>query len=146
MSEYHDVILEELVKRHEGFREKAYRDTEGYLTIGYGFNIDGNVMCEEAALAQLRCDLHKTEKRMLRTIPQFKNVKGVRRIALIDMGYNLGVPGLRKFKKMWSAIGRNDWEEAACQAQDSRWFRQVKTRGTRIVEILRTGELPNDMQ
>jgi lysozyme len=139
------VLLEEMLKHHEGYSEKMYRCSAGYQTIGYGFNLETNTMCKEAAEAQLRCDVERTVKRMTRTIPQFKHVSGARRAALIDMGFNLGVPGLRKFRKMWTAIGRNDWERAAAEAIDSRWYRQVKSRGARIVEILRTGEWPDSL-
>jgi len=140
----HKFLLEEMITRHEGFRERAYLDTEGFLTIGYGFNIDGNVMCEEAARAQLRCDIKKTEKELKRTMPVFNNVSGARRAALIDMGYNLGVPGLKGFRRMWAAIAKDDWETAADEAKDSKWYKQVKSRGKRIVKILRTGEWPQD--
>ena len=145
MNKRHEALLEALIKHHEGYSEKMYRCSAGKLTIGYGFNLEDNVMCQEAAEAQLRCDIEKVEKRMDRVIPEFKGLTGARRAALIDMGYNLGVPGIRKFRNMWSAIRQGNWDAAAYQAQDSRWFRQVKSRGVRIVEMLRTGEWPQDL-
>ena len=36
-----DDALLTLIRKHEGFRASAYRDTRGYLTIGYGRLIDG---------------------------------------------------------------------------------------------------------
>ena len=35
-----DDDLLNLIRKHEGFRASAYRDTRGYLTIGYGRLID----------------------------------------------------------------------------------------------------------
>lgn len=35
-----DGDLLNLIRKHEGFRASAYRDTRGYLTIGYGRLID----------------------------------------------------------------------------------------------------------
>jgi lysozyme len=37
-----DKLIAE-IKRHEGFRPMAYRDTEGFLTIGYGLNLDAGI-------------------------------------------------------------------------------------------------------
>lgn len=138
-------FLEDMLKHHEGFRSEAYLDSVGILTIGYGFNVEDNSMCEEAALAQLRCDVRRKTEELKRGILEFDDVTGARRAALIDMAYNMGVPGLRKFRKMWAAIARDDWDTAAKEATDSQWYKQVKSRAERIVEILRTGEWPEDL-
>jgi GH24 family phage-related lysozyme (muramidase) len=37
--------------------------------------------------------------------------------ALFDMGYNLGLAGLTKFKKLLAAVGRQDWHAAAAQCR-----------------------------
>ena len=40
-----DQLLTEatnLIKLHEGFKNKAYLDTKGNITIGYGRNLKGN--------------------------------------------------------------------------------------------------------
>lgn len=142
LNTHQNILLEEMLKHHEGFRGKAYHDSVGILTIGYGFNIEDNSMCEEAAAAQLRCDVRRKTKELRRSIPAFEKVTGARRAALIDMAYNMGVPGLKQFRKMWAAIASDDWETAAKEAVDSKWYRQVKSRGRRIVEILRSGEWP----
>ena len=33
-------VLVDIIGRHEGFREKKYKDTKGIWTIGYGFNME----------------------------------------------------------------------------------------------------------
>ena len=47
-----DDDLLNLIRKHEGFRASAYRDTRGYLTIGYGRLIDarrgGGITRQEA--------------------------------------------------------------------------------------------------
>jgi lysozyme len=57
------------------------------------------------------------------------------------MAFNLGMPRLNKFKKMWSAIEDKDYDHAAVEMLDSRWAEQVKGRATRLSDIMRTGEL-----
>lgn len=76
-----------------------------------------------------------------------------RQRAIANMAFNMGYKRLKGFKKMWKAIRKDDWEEAANQAIDSRWYKQVSgkwyqlstkqaTRGRakRIVQMIRTGE------
>ena len=43
-----DDIVED-IKKHEGFRAKVYKCTEGYDTIGYGFAIKDLVLDEDIA-------------------------------------------------------------------------------------------------
>ena len=55
------------------------------------------------------------------------------------MSFNLGLPKLKKFKKMKAALDANDYNKAADEMQDSLWFDQVKDRGPRMVNIMRNG-------
>ena len=56
---------------------------------------------------------------------------------MVNMVFNLGMPRLKKFKKMLAAIEAGDGEQAYVQALDSKWADQVKGRATRIAEIFR---------
>ena len=60
---------------------------------------------------------------------------------LLDMAFNMGVPRLKKFKKMWAAVYDNDFATAAKEMLDSRWARQVKGRSTRLAHAMATGEM-----
>jgi lysozyme len=55
------------------------------------------------------------------------------------MSFNLGLNKLKKFKKMKAALDVNDYNTAADEMEDSLWFDQVKDRGPRMVNIMRTG-------
>ena len=50
-------ILED-IKKHEGFRSKVYKCTEGYDTIGYGFAIKDLEIDESVADLILMKKLH----------------------------------------------------------------------------------------
>ena len=63
------------------------------------------------------------------------------KLIVANMAFNLGMPRLNKFKKMWSAIEDEDYNNAAVEMLDSRWAEQVKGRATRLSNIMRTGEL-----
>jgi lysozyme len=56
------------------------------------------------------------------------------------MAFNLGVPRLCKFKKMWAAVHAKQFDVAAKEMLDSRWARQVKSRSTKLAHAMHNGE------
>jgi lysozyme len=64
----------------------------------------------------------------------------VRQLIVMDMAFNMGVPRLCKFKKMWAAIEAGDFDTASVEMLDSRWARQVKSRATKLSDAMKTGE------
>ena len=59
-------------------------------------------------------------------------------MALIDMSYNLGYNKVSTFKKMKAALEKKDYCIAADEMVDSKWYKQVKTRGPRTVSLMRS--------
>lgn len=131
--------LIEMLKRHEGFRSKPYRCSVGKLTIGYGRNIEdvGISRCE-ATMLMLE-DIDQATQNVLSVLSNFNSFSANRRNALINMVFNLGINRFRLFKKMIRAIKKNDWGEAAKQAKDSRWYKQVGIRSREIVKLIKEG-------
>lgn len=131
-------ILEQL-ELHEGFSKYPYKDTEGYLTIGYGWNLDRNGLpediCKELTKRKV-CELYDK----LNKFEWFFEQDDIRRKVLLDMSYNLGINGLLKFKKMIGALGNNNYNKAAHEMLDSKWAKQVKTRAKRLAKMMETGE------
>jgi lysozyme len=127
------------IKQHEGFRQKPYKDTEGILTIGYGFNLVHVGISEDEADLILRKRVKDLQKTMMQ-YSWFANQNRPRREALLDMAYNLGVAGLLKFKKMIAALVAGDYETAAIEALNSRWAAQVKGRANTIADVIQFGE------
>jgi lysozyme len=56
------------------------------------------------------------------------------------MAFNLGVPRLCKFKKMWAAVHAKQFDVAAKEMLDSRWAKQVKSRSTKLAHAMHHGE------
>ena len=52
------------------------------------------------------------------------------RKAVLDLAFNLGRDKLNTFKKMRKALENDDYNTAAAEMKDSKWFDQVKTRGS----------------
>ena len=121
--------LERDLKRHEGFRSRPYRDHLGYLTIGYGTLLE-NGISEELAAVMLRHDLEIHARDLVKALkrrghrPLTEHPHRARR-ALLNMAYNLGIPRLMRFRRMWAALDRHDYPEAAKEALDSKWARDV---------------------
>lgn len=87
----------DLIKKAEGLRLKAYHDSVGVLTIGYGHTgpdvVEGQVVTPEQADALLQGDLLMTESavgRMLRVKANENQFS-----ALVSFAFNLGAGALR---------------------------------------------------
>jgi lysozyme len=134
------------VAREEGFRSKPYRCTEGYLTVGYGTNLDAGLSREEAALL-LRYRLDRAAEEVARALPWSARLDEVRRSVLVAMTYQLkgGIAGLLKFKGTLAAIQRGEWEKASDLMLASRWAEQTPARAKRTAEAMRTGAWPSEV-
>ena len=131
--------LSDLLIRHEGMRLHPYRDSVGKLTIGVGRNLEDVGITEQEARLLLENDLRGIIGELER-MPWFPSLDETRKMALIDMGFNLGLPRLLGFKRMIAAIEAGDWSRAADEMLDSRWAEQVGARAEELAEMMREGE------
>ena len=132
------------LRRDEGLRLKPYRCSEGKLTIGVGHRIlkgedFSKGISELEADTILINDIYDVIRDLDMYIPWWKNLSEVRQCAIINMGFNLGLPRLMKFRKMLRALRKRDFETAALEALDSKWARQVGNRSQRIAKLIREG-------
>lgn len=132
--------LKEQLTKHEGLELKPYRDPMGNWTIGVGRNLDTNGISKAEALAMLDNDVFSTI-RDLTSQPFWFRIKDddVRCRALVDMCFNLGLPGLLEFKKMIGFLNKGDWEGVAWEMKHSKWYVQVGQRGDDLVSMMRDG-------
>jgi len=56
---------------------------------------------------------------------------------IANMMFNMGYPRLSKFKGMKAGIDSRDWNKAADEMVDSRWYTQVTNRADRLVNRMR---------
>lgn len=148
-----DEIIQRLVL-HEGVSLKCYRCTEGYLTIGVGRNLETNPLTKEekkvcgdymhgitknAAFYLLRNDINRVVEECAKAFPFWANLDNERQYALLDMVFQLGVAGVKKFKKMLAAMGVGNFKEAAEQCLDSRYAQQTPNRAKRIAKTIECG-------
>ena len=135
-----DDALLTLIRKHEGFRASAYRDTRGYLTIGYGRLIDGRhgpgISRAEAEFL-LADDIRRAEAAVHALFRGADDFAPAPYNALVSMAFNLGRSGLKRFSKMSAAIACNNWEMVAEEALNSAWAKQVPARAQEIARALR---------
>jgi len=159
-------MIEDQIKREEGYRSKPYYCSEGRLTVGYGRCIDTNPLSkseikkivgklvshdncvewlythglsEKNAEWLLHCDIGRTVSVILAKYPWMSDMDQVRFDAIVNMAYQLGVSKLGKFKHMLLALECANYEAAADEALDSRWAEQTPERANRVAEQIRTG-------
>ena len=146
---------------HEGLRLQVYKDTLGIDTIGIGRNLEDRGITKEEldwmdipsmdavyeygiteadAMYLAKNDVQIVEEELVRAHPCVDKLDAVRQLVLMDMAFNMGVPRLRKFTKMWNAIHENKFDIAAKEMLDSRWAVQVKSRSTKLAHAMHHGE------
>lgn len=146
MKTQREALIAQLI-RHEGLKLAAYHDSLGYLTIGVGRLIDarmGGGISADEALMLLNNDLDKCITDLAGRFPWFEGLDAVRQRALVDLRFNLGPSGLLEFSKFLVAMGRGDYATAARELVASRWYHQVGTRGPYLVQMVKTGQEPDD--
>jgi lysozyme len=145
----------------EGLRLQVYKDTLGIDTIGIGRNLEDRGITKEEldwmdipnidvvyemgiteadAVYLATNDVQIVEEELVRAHPCVDRLDSVRQLILIDMAFNMGVPRLCKFKKMWAAVECGDYPTAAKEMLDSRWAKQVKGRATKLANAMHNGE------
>ena len=134
--------LKKQIAKHEGYEPRVYKCPNGYDTIGYGFTIKDLYMDKE--IADLILD--KKIRGILASIeanedwdswfwdkPQ--NVKEV----LINMIFQIGFSGVRKFKKTIQYIKDDNFLMAAEEMLDSKWARSDSpNRAKELSDIIKS--------
>jgi len=126
--------------RHEGLRLKPYRDAKRKLTIGVGRNLDDAGITRAEALMLLDNDIATVRRDVTRAFPWFPGLDPVRKDVVLDMVFNLGLSGFRRFEKTIAAIRAGDWENAAREMLSSRWASQVGKRATELAAMMERGK------
>lgn len=134
--------LIEQLRLHEGVRSKVYLCSEGYETIGVGRNVSesGIGLSDDEIAYLLANDIARCEHELAERFDWFDNLDPVRQDALVDMAFNLGVTRLSQFKNMLGALSESRFDDAATEALDSKWARQVGQRAQTVAAMIRTGE------
>ena len=143
------TYAELIIKLEESFRSKPYYCSEQFPTVGYGERVGNKndplpniTRTEKESLDFVRKRIADAITRLSTMYPiAWSKCNQQRQAILISMMYQLGSTGLSNFKKMWSAIESNNFEEASKQMLDSLWAKQTKNRALRHSKTMKDGTL-----
>ena len=137
-----EALLEAELRRDEGVRLIAYRDSVGLWTIGIGHLLGPTCrMVEitgEECIALYRYDRGRAEVVARGLLTTFDALDDVRQRALVNMAFNLG-GRLGGFHNFLAAVAAEDWEKAGVQMLASKWAAQVGQRAVRLHKMVTEG-------
>lgn len=140
-----DKLREQLII-DEGQVNEVYLDHLGYPTFGIGHLVlesDPEHGCEVGTKVDEERVVEVFEKDVQSVIEDCKKLHNgwedypeeVKQI-VANMMFNMGRTRLSKFRKHNAALQCGDWNEAAKEGRDSRWYRQVTNRAERLMSRL----------
>lgn len=131
---------EDLIKRHEGFSDRVYLCSEGIPTVGWGHALHvGTLVPMGTCELFFEQDIRKVYEDYL-TLGL--NLDEVRKAVVVNMIFNLGLAGFRKFKRTIFLIRNGDYILAGAEMLDSKWATQVGKRAIELSEMMATGLWP----
>ena len=141
------VALREELKVDEGVKYEIYLDHLGLPTCGIGHLIKdsdpeyelevGTEIGEERVYELFNEDIEVTIDECKKLYYDFDKLPQEAQHIIANMMFNMGRPRLSRFHKMKRAVDNREWEEAANQMKDSKWYKQVTNRAERLCERMR---------
>lgn len=139
--------LREQLKIDEGCVYELYNDHLGFATFGIGHLVIesdpengqeiGTPVSESRVIEAFEQDVQTVLSDCAILYPDFDELPEEVQQIVANMMFNLGRPRLTAFRGMKAGVDSRDWNEAADQMVDSRWYRQVGARAERLVERMR---------
>lgn len=141
-----DVLRQQLAD-DEGCKYEIYLDSLGLPTMGIGHLIRegdpehgqevGTTVSQERVQAAFNLDIRVTIEDCHRLYSDFDDLPEECQLIIANMMFNLGYPRLSAFKGMKAGVDARDWETAADEMVDSKWYQQVPNRARRLVTRMR---------
>lgn len=135
--------LKDMLIEHEGKRRSLYFCTADKPTIGVGRNVSegGIPLSDDEIDLMLTNDIKRVEQELTNSFGWYEGLDLVRKDALCDLCFNIGLPSLRKFKMALGSMESKDYKEAALHFLDSKWAKDVgPLRSIDITDMIRTGQ------
>lgn len=139
--------LQEELEYDEGVKYEIYLDHLGLPTFGIGHLVTeddpehgedvGTEVSEDRVAEAFEQDIQTTLSECTVLYPDFEDLPEEAQLIIANMMFNMGRPRLSQFKGMKRGVDARDWNAAADEMVDSRWYRQVTNRADRLVERMR---------
>jgi lysozyme len=139
--------LKSEIKADEGCVNSVYLDHLNLKTLGVGHLVTewdeeydkpvGTTVSDDRVNELFEKDINVTLEECRYLYDNFDNLPEEVQKIIGNMMFNLGRPRLSRFHKMKKAVLDKDWQEAANQMQDSKWYEQVTNRAERLCQRMR---------
>jgi len=127
----------------EGCKYEIYLDHLGLPTFGIGHLVTeddpehgqevGTTVSEERVIEVFEKDVQVTIDECKKLYDDWFDLPDEVQLIIANMMFNMGRPRLSQFKGMKAGIDARDWNKAADEMVDSKWYRQVTNRADRLV-------------
>ena len=131
----------------EGCKYEIYNDHLGYPTFGIGHLVidsdpeygegAGTPVSEDRVISAFEKDVMGVVSDCERLYSDFERLPEDAQRIIANMMFNMGYTRLSKFKRMKRGVDVRDWNTAADEMVDSRWYKQVTNRAERLVKRMR---------
>lgn len=145
----------------EGRKLSVYKDSKGILTVGIGFNLKANktypiigrtISKFGERITDKECNqlfqwsvenvaLAPIEKYLL---DGYNSLSSVRKRALINLCFNMGISTLLDFKNSLYYLFKGDYSKSSENFKRSKWYKQVAYRGDRITDMIKDESISLD--
>jgi len=139
--------LREEIAADEGEVHEIYLDHLGLPTFGIGHLVRdddpesglpvGTPIDDDRVVSAFESDIETVLSDCNKLYSDFDDLPEEAQRVIANMMFNMGRPRLSKFKGMKSGVDARDWNRAADEMVDSRWYRQVTKRADRLVTRVR---------
>ena len=140
--------LRKELERDEGIVYEIYNDHLGYATFGISHLVTGSDpeygLAVGTAVSEARCKSVFEEDVQIvlgdceKLYSDFYQLPEEAQLIIANMMFNMGLTRLSKFRGMKNGVDARDWERAADEMVDSRWYNQVTKRADRLVVRMRS--------
>ena len=139
--------LRDQLKIDEGCVNSVYLDHLNLPTVGIGHLVTewddeygkpvGTEVSEDRVNELFDQDVQVTIDECKLLYNNFDELPEEAQQIIANMMFNMGYTRLSKFKGMKRGVDARDWNAAADEMVDSRWYRQVTKRAQRLVDRMR---------
>lgn len=133
------------IKYHEGVKYESYRDGD-LISAGVGHLLRTNELAlyplgSPVSKEQVEIWLEEDTKisiKIAKTLckDSWGELSDIRKRAVVDLAYNLGQPRLSRFTKFLEAMNSKNFDRAALELKNSKWYTQVGRRGPNITTMI----------
>ena len=142
--------LREELELDEGCKYEIYLDHLGYPTFGIGHLVTdndpesgwevGTSIDADRVYEAFESDIEGVLSDCSKLYSDFEDLPEEAQRVIANMMFNMGYTRLSKFKNMKLSVDNRNWDIAADEMVDSRWYYQVPNRAKRLVERMRNIE------